>query len=120
MILSTKAYKDANPEVVQGFVNAVCKGLDWLQKNSSVEVAKLIAELFPGMTEAVIVDKIEIMRGAYSTNGYISPEGEAAVVDFSMRSGILSKNFLEKYPYEELVDMTFVNNAIEAGIVPSN
>lgn len=119
VILSTEAYKNANPEVVQGFVNAVCKGLDWLQSNSSADAAKLIAELFSGMTEDVILEKIEIMRGAYSVNGYISPEGEAAVVDFSVRSGIISPDFLEKYPYEEIVDMSFVNNAIEAGIVPS-
>lgn len=120
VIVTTEDYKNTNPEAVQAFVNAVCKGLDWLQQNSSEDVAKLIAELFSSMTEDVIVEKIEIMRGAYSPNGYISTAGEAAVVDFSIRSGILSSNFSEKYPYEEIVDMSFIDNAIEAGLVPSN
>lgn len=119
VILSTEAYKDSNPETVQSFVNAICKGLDWLQKNSSDDAAKLIAELFPSMTEDVIAHKIEIMRGAYSANGYISPEGETAVVDFSVRSGIISSDFSEQYPYDEIVDMSFIENAIEAGLVPS-
>lgn len=113
VILCTEKFKNANPETVQAFVNATCKGLKWLQEHSSEEVADTIAELFPGMTKEVIATKIEMMRGAFSKNGYISVDGEKAILDFSKRAGIITSDI----PYEDIVDMSFLNKAIEAGIV---
>ena len=116
VILCTTKYKDAHPKQVQAFVNATCKGINWLQENSSEEAAKVIGELFPGMTKEIIAEKIELMRGAFSKNGYISKDGEQAVLDFCKRSGIITKDM----PYEDVVDMSFLDNAIKAGIVQPN
>lgn len=113
VILCTEKFKNEKPEVVQAFVNATCKGLDWLQEHSSEEAADTIAALFPGMSKEMIATKIEIMRGAFSKNGYISKDGEQAILDFSKRAGIITSDI----PYEDIVDMRFVNKAIEAGIV---
>ena len=76
----------------------------------------MIAELFSPMEKNVIAEKIEIMRGAFSKNGYISETGENAVVDFAKRSGIISTDL----KYEDMVDMTYVENAIAAGYAPEN
>ena len=116
VILCTEKYRNENPEVVQAFVNATCKGLDWLQKHSSTEAADEVTELFSGMEKDILAEKIEIMRGAFSKNGYISEGGQAAVVDFAKRSGIINGDL----SYADVVDMSFVDHAIEAGYVPGN
>ena len=111
VILCTKEYGENNPETVQAFVNATCKGLDWLQEHTSEEAAAEVSELFSGMEEQALADKIEIMRGAFSKNGYVSEEGQNAVVDFCKRSGIITTDLT----YEDTVDMSYVENAIKAG-----
>lgn len=116
VIYSTKEFAKANPEKVQAFVNGVVRGLDWLQNHTSEEAAEVIAELFSPMEKEAIASKIEIMRGAFSKNGYISEAGENAVVDFAKRSGIITTDL----KYDDMVDMTFVNNAIEAGLAKAN
>ncbi|MEA4920156.1 MAG: ABC transporter substrate-binding protein [Clostridiaceae bacterium] len=116
VILCTEKFKNDNPEVVQAFVNATCRGLTWLQENKSEDAANTIADLFSGMKKEVIAEKIDIMKGAFSKTGYISQEGEAAVLDFSMRAGIITKEI----PYADIVDMSFVKNAMDAGLVPQN
>lgn len=116
VIYAAKEFAAENPEKMQAFVNGVVKGLDWLQNHTSEEAAEVIADLFSPMEKDVIASKIEIMRGAYSKNGYISEAGENAVVDFAKRSGIISTDL----KYEDMVDMTYVNNAIEAGYAPAN
>lgn len=63
-----------------------------------------------------LADKIEIMRGAFSKNGYVSEEGQNAVVDFSKRSGIITSDL----SYEDTVDMSFVEKAIENGYAQAN
>ena len=116
VIYSTKEFAKANPEKIQAFVNGVVRGLDWLQNHTSEEAAEVIAELFSPMEKEAITSKIEIMRGAFSKNGYISEAGENAVVDFAKRSGIITTDL----KYDDMVDMTFVNNAIEAGLAKAN
>lgn len=116
VIYCTQKFAQENPEKVQAFVNGVVRGLDWLQNHTSEEAADVIAELFAPMEKAAIADKIEIMRGAFSKNGYISEAGENAVVDFAKRSGIISTDL----KYEDMVDMTYVEHAIAAGYAPEN
>ena len=41
-----KSYLDQNPEVIQGFVNALQKGMDYVQAHSPEEIAKVIAPQF--------------------------------------------------------------------------
>lgn len=116
VIYAEKNFAAENPEKMQAFVNGVVKGLNWLQNHTNEEAADVLAELFSPMEKDAIASKIEIMRGAFSKNGYISEAGENAVVDFAKRSGIITTDL----KYEDMVDMTYVNNAIEAGYAPAN
>ena len=116
VILCTEKFKNENPETVQAFVNATCKGLDWLQNHTSEEAAEVLADLFSGMSQEALAEKLEIMRGAFSKNGYVTEEGQNAVVDFSLRSGIITNAI----SYEDMVDMSFVENAIANGYAPAS
>ncbi len=116
VIYATREFAAANPEKMQAFVNACVKGLDWVQKHDSKEAADVLAPLFSPMDKTAIADKMDIMHNAFSKNGYISEAGEKAVVDFSKRSGIITTD----PQYKDLVDMTYVQKAIDDGLAEKN
>ena len=60
-------------------------------------------------TEDLLVETAQI-------DGYVSEEGQNAVVDFSKRSGIITSDL----SYEDTVDMSFVEKAIENGYAQAN
>lgn len=105
IICATADYVKENPGTVQKFINAVNKGTEWVNSHKSEEIAKLIAPLFNGMTEDVLAKKIEITKQSITKTGYISKESQAAVENFCINNGVITKQI----PYEDIVDMTFVN-----------
>lgn len=107
IITCTKEFAEKNPETVQKFVNAVVKGTKWLQDHNDKEVAETVAPLFEGTGVELLAKKIGILRNAYSTDGNISKEGYEAVEKFALGAGIIKKPI----GYENIVDMTFVQNA---------
>lgn len=56
---TTKSYMDKNPEVVQGFTNAIYKGQEWFFSHSTEEVADSIIEYFPGTDKETIMTVID-------------------------------------------------------------
>lgn len=44
---ASQSYMAENPDVIQGFTNAVAKGLKWVSEHTDREVAEVIAEQFP-------------------------------------------------------------------------
>ena len=54
---ASQSYMDANPQVIQGFANAVAKGLKWVQEHSDREVAEAIADQFPD-TDITVLEKV--------------------------------------------------------------
>jgi len=78
----------------------------WIQEHSDKEVAESLAVNLTGIDVDVLAEEVATMRTTFSLDGYISEAGEQAVVDMCIESGLLS----ETLPYEDLVDMQFVNN----------
>ena len=111
VITTTKKFSTEHPETVQKFVNAVVKGLSWLQKHSDSEAAELVHPLFEAMSKEALGAKIGLFRVAYSEDGYISREGYEAVERFALRQGILKKAI----GYDNFVNMTYVD-AAKAGL----
>lgn len=56
---STKSYMDKNPQVIQGFTNAIYKGQEWFFSHSTEEVADSIIEYFPGTDKTTIMTVID-------------------------------------------------------------
>ncbi len=107
VIAVTKKFCDENPQTVQSFVNAIAKGVRWIEGHSSAEVANLISPLFSGMKPEILEKKIEVLRGAMSSTGYISEEGQKAVENMAIDAQVIKSNF----KYSDIVRMEFVEKA---------
>ena len=106
-----KSYLDQNPEVIQGFVNALQKGMDYVQSHSPEEIAKVIAPQFDE-TDLETITKIV-------TRYYEQDTWKADLVfeedSFNLLQDILEDagELAERAPYKDLVTTEFAEKAIQ-------
>lgn len=97
-----KSYIEENNDVIQGFTNAIDKGLQYVQTHTSEEIAELIKEFFPDTDVELLADAVESYRGidAWKTTPYMEEE------DFNLLQDVIyDAGELEKYaPYSEVVN----------------
>lgn len=106
MLCTTEDYATEHPEVCQKVVNALIEAQAWIQEHSDQEVAAAISKDFTAIDMDILAEEVAIMRGIYSLDCRVSEDGENAVVNMCLDSGLITKPI----PYEEIVDMTFVDN----------
>lgn len=104
-----KSYIEKNPETIQSFVNALQKGMDYVQNHSPEEIAKVIQPQFKE-TDLETITKI--------VTRYYEQDTWKDNLVFEEDSFMLLQNILqeagqlEEYaPYEKLVDNTFSKKA---------
>lgn len=107
IITATKKFVDENPETVQKFVNATVKGAKWLTSHSDEEVAEVLMPYHDGSTKEDLIERISLIKIAYSPDCKISAEGYEAMENFSLKTGVL-KN---KVGFDNIIDMSFVEKA---------
>ena len=106
-----KSYLDRNPKVIQGFVNALQKGMDYVQAHSPEEIAKVIAPQFDE-TDLETITKIV-------TRYYEQDTWKADLVfeedSFNLLQDILEDagELTERAPYKDLVTTEFAEKAIQ-------
>lgn len=108
---ATKQYIEENPEVVQSFVNALQKGLDYVNSHTPEEIAKIIAPQFKE-TDAETVTTI--VKRYYEQDTW--PENLVfKKASFELLEHILMEagELEEMLPYEALVDTSFAENVIK-------
>lgn len=106
-----KSYIEKNPEVIQGFVNAIQKGMDYVNTHTPEEIAEKIQPQFAETDRDTLVT---IVTRYYEQNSW----KENLVFDedaFTLLLDILeSADELEKRPpYKDLVDNTFAKEAVK-------
>ena len=65
-----KSYIEENPDVIEGFVSATQKGLDYVHNNTSEDIAKVISSYFPdtSMNDLItIIDRYKEIDSWYNT-----------------------------------------------------
>lgn len=108
IVVTTRQFAQEHPETVQKFVNGMVKGAQWINSHSSREVAELVTELFDAMTLDELTEKIELSKNSFTEDCHISKEGQQAVENFCLSTHVIKKAI----PYEEIVDMRFVDQAL--------
>ena len=106
---ATKHYIEENPEVVQAFVNALQKGLDYVNSHTPEEIAKIIAPQFKE-TDAKTIETIVTRyydQDTWPTDLVFKAESFELLQHILMEAGELK----EKVSYEALVDTTFAESA---------
>ena len=106
-----KSYLESHPDIIQGFTNAIQKGLDYVNTHSAQEIAAVIAPQFPETDEATIAVIVE---------RYLAQDTWKADTVFEENSFDLLQNILaeagelpEKVPYADLVTTEFSLMAAE-------
>ena len=96
-----KSYINENPEIIQGFIRAIEKGMDYVATHTSEEIAKVIAPQFKDTdvtTITIIVDRYK-SQDTWKTDTTFEKEAFDLLVDILMDAGELDK----RVPYEDLV-----------------
>lgn len=100
-----KSYIENNPEIIQGFTNAIQKGLDYAHNHSNEEIAKKILPYFPDTSLNDLTEIVKRYKEAdswYKTT-YIAEE------DFNHIQTIVEKagELTNRVPYNKLVNTSF-------------
>ncbi len=105
-----KSYLEAHPDIIQGFTNAIQKGLDYVNTHSAQEIAAVIAPQFPETDEATIATIVEryLAQDTWKEDTIFEESSFTLLQDILAEAGELP----EKVPYAELVTIDFSQTAV--------
>lgn len=104
-----KSFIEENPEIIQGFTNALQKGMDYVQSHTPEEIASIISAQF-GETDIETITTIVTRyyeQDTWKDNLIFEEESFNLLQDILDDAGELS----ERAPYEELVTTEFAEKA---------
>jgi len=110
--MAQKSYIEANPDIIQKFTNAICRGQKWVEENEPIDIANIIAPYFEDQdveTLAKIVERYKA-QDTWKEDPVFGEEGFVLIQDIMEAAGELSA----RVPYEKFVDNSFAEAAIEA------
>ena len=103
------SYMEKNPDIMQKFTNALQKGMDYVQKHTPEEIARVIEPQFPETdldTITAIVNRY-YEQDTWRGNLVFVQEGLELLQHILEDAGELK----ERTPYEEMVNTEFAHNA---------
>lgn len=108
---ATSAYIKEHPEVIQAFVNALQKGLDYVNSHTPEEIAKKIAPQFEetDMETVETIVKRYYEQDTWPENLIFEKESFELLEHILMEAGELA----EMLPYEALVNTDFAKEAVQ-------
>lgn len=104
-----KSYLDDHKDVIQGFTNALQKGMDYVQNHSPEEIAEIIQPQFPEnnlKTIQTIVTRY-YDQDTWKEDLIFEKESFQLLQDILLDAGELE----ERVPYDKLVTTDFAENA---------
>ncbi|KPU27739.1 hypothetical protein TR13x_04260 [Caloranaerobacter sp. TR13] len=106
-----KSYIEKNPDIIQGFTNAIYKGMLWVQNHSSEEVAEAIQPHFPDADKELLVTVINRYKeqDTWKPDPVLTKEGLDHLMDIMELAGELD----QRAPYDKIVTTEFAKKAIE-------
>ena len=106
-----KSYIEKNPNIIQGFTNAIYKGEQWVKSHSAKEIAEAIVDFFPDtdltMLEAALQSYIDI--DAWRDNPVLKQESFALLQKVMKEAGELEK----EADYGKVVNNSFAEKTIQ-------
>lgn len=106
-----KSYINKNPEIIQGFTNALQRGMEYVNSHSSEDIAKVIAPQFPDTdvdTIAIIVERYK-SQDTWKNDLVFSKDSFTLLQDILYEAGVIK----EYAPYSNLVDTGFAQKALK-------
>lgn len=97
-----KSYIENNPDVIEGFTNAIQKGLDYVHTHDSNDIAEVILDYFPDISKndlGTIIDRYKNIDSWFTTT-YITEENFNHIQKIVESAGQLEK----RAPFDKLVN----------------
>lgn len=103
------SYIKDNPEVIQGFTNALQKSMDYVNSHTPEEIAQIIAPQFEETDLETITTIVEryYNQDTWKENLIFEEDSFTLLQNILEEAGELS----ERVPYDKLVDITFATEA---------
>lgn len=104
-----RSYMEEHPEIIQGFTNAIQRGLEYVNSHSAEEIAEIIHPQFPEndvSTLAVIVDRYK-KQDTWKTDAVFTKDSFDLLQNILEEAGELDA----RVPYEDLVTTEFAEKA---------
>ena len=103
------SYMNENPQIMQGFVNALQKSMDYVNSHSAEEIAKAIQNQFPETELATLTTIVSRYKEQDTWKEDLIFEEDS----FTLLQNILEEagELSERVPYEELVNTTYAEKA---------
>jgi len=108
---ATDAYLQKNPGVAQAWTNAIVRAQKYVGSAPPADLAKQIAEYFPGMSQPELVAAVERYRaiGLWKTNPTVERQAIESLQDMLVTSGVLES--AKRVKYEQVVVTDFTSKA---------
>lgn len=108
---ANKNYIDNNPEIIQGFTNAVYKGQVWVKEHTAKEIAEVIQGFFPDTDLDMLEKSIQSYKDidAWNETPVLEQDAFDRLQTVMQEAGELS----EKAPYEIIVNNEFAKKVIK-------
>lgn len=106
-----KSYIEAHPYLIQNFVNAIQKGMEYVNTHSPEDIANVIKPQFPETDKKSLVNIVTryYEQETWKDNTIFEEDSFVLLQNILMEAGELE----ETVPYENLVAPEFSRNAIE-------
>jgi len=103
------SFINANPDLIQGFTNAIARGQDWVAATTPYIVAEVIAPFFPGAVMEILASAIGRYQavGAYALSPVITPEAFYLLQEIMIAAGELT----DKVSFETLINNYFAEES---------
>ena len=106
-----KSYIESNPEIIQGFTNAVYKGQTWVKEHTAKEIAEKVQSFFPDTDLDMLTNSIQRYKDidAWNETPVLKEEAFERLQTVMQTAGELDT----KAPYNVIVNNEFAKKAIE-------
>lgn len=108
---AAQSYMEKNPQIIQGFTNAVAKGLKWVREHTDKEVAEKIADQFPDTDIDVLETVVSRYRsiGAWKDNPVMLKEDLERLEAVMEAAGELER----RVDFTALTDNSYAEKAVK-------
>ena len=108
---ATKSYMEKNPQIIQGFTNAIYKGQLWVQSNSSEEIAKAVQPFFTDLSEEDLITIVDRYKSidAFAQTPVMTKESVEHLMDIIELAGQLEK----RADYDKIVTTKYADEAVK-------
>ena len=105
-----RSYYEGNEDIIQGFTNAIQKGLDYVNSHTSEEIATVISPQF----QETDIETITTIVDRYKSQDTWKGDTVFSQESFDHLQDVLIKNnsLAEKVPYEDLVTVDYSEKAL--------